>query len=242
MQLLWSLLIVDPLIAISTIICGTISLVLVELDASGRKAFSIARFWARTLLAFPFVRVKVEGLEKIDPSKAYVFVCNHLSYMDTPAILANIPCEFRFLAKSELFKIPFMGHYLGRGGHIPVELEDPRASVRTLLHAAKVVQTKGYSLLIFPEGGRSETGVLQPFMDGAAFLAIRARIPLVPIALIGTREVLPMHGKKFTPGLVRLRIGDPLSTEGLTSADRAQLTATSRAKIVELLEMVESTR
>lgn len=235
MKKLWSLLVVAPLFAVSTVVCGTVSLVLMAFDSSGRAAFELARLWAKTLVVIPFVRVKVEGMEKLDPNGKYVFVCNHLSYMDTPSVLSTLPVHFRFLAKDELFKIPFMGHYLHRGGHIGVPLEDPRASVKTLLKAAEVLRTHGYSLFIFPEGGRSETGELQAFMDGAAFLAIKAKVPLVPLALIGTREVLPMHGKVFTPGLVRLRIGDPIATESLVTGDRTALTATSREKIVAML-------
>jgi 1-acyl-sn-glycerol-3-phosphate acyltransferase len=155
--------------------------------------------------------------------------------MDTPAILSSIPVDFRFLAKEELFKIPFMGDHLKRAGHIAVPLNDPRGSIRTLAMAAKTIQSLGISLLVFPEGGRSNTGELQEFKDGAAYLAIKAQAPIVPLAIIGTRAVLPMHGKKISSGKVRLIIGEAIPTAGLSIRNRAELTTTMRERIVEML-------
>ena len=111
--------------------------------------------------------------------------------MDTPVVLANIPVQFRFLAKSGLFQIPLLGTHLARAGHIPVPRDDARAAVKTMTTAAQVIRERGISLLIFPEGGRSHTGELASFKEGAAYIAIRAGVPLVPIVLKGTREVLP---------------------------------------------------
>ena len=145
-------------------------------ETSGRRQIAVARVWARFLLWGSGVRVKVEGLEKIAPQGSYVFVSNHLSYMDTPVVLANIPVQFRFLAKSGLFKIPLLGTHLARAGHIPVPRDDARAAVKTMNMAAQVMRDRGTSLLIFPEGGRSQTGELAAFKEGAAYIAIRAGV------------------------------------------------------------------
>jgi len=236
MAFLWSLVVIDPLIILSTILCGSVSIVCTLFDKSGNAAIRVGRVWARSLLAFAGVRVRVEGLEKIHPDGKYVFCSNHLSYMDTPVVLGRIPVQFRFLAKRGLFQIPFMGTHLTQAGHIPVPLEDARAAVKTLTLAAHTIENRSVSLLIFPEGGRSEDGVLQPFKDGAAYVAIKAQVPVVPVALIGTRKILPMGGATFRPGLVTLRIGDPIPTEGLISHDRRALTQQVREQIVELLE------
>jgi 1-acyl-sn-glycerol-3-phosphate acyltransferase len=230
MGLLWTLLVVDPLIILSTIFCGTIAAF-----TSPRTQTKMARLWGRSILFFARVKVEAKGLEHIKTGQGYVFASNHLSYMDTPTILSSIPVDFRFLAKEELFKIPFMGDHLKRAGHIAVPLDDPRASIRTLTMAAKTIQSLGISLLVFPEGGRSETGELREFKDGAAYLAIKAQAPIVPLAIIGTREVLPMHGKKITRGRVRLIIGEPIPTAGLTIRNRDELTATVRNRIVQML-------
>src|SRR5581483_2312800 len=136
MDLLWSLGYVAPLIILSTIFFGAISVVQSLFDDSGDSMIRTARRWARSLVWITRVRVKVIGLEKIDPSRPYIFTANHLSYMDTPVVLSRIPVRFRFMAKSELFKIPLLGTHLAQAGHISVPLEDPRAAVRTLTHAA----------------------------------------------------------------------------------------------------------
>src|SRR4051812_24503580 len=107
--LIWSLLVVDPLIVLSTIACGSVSVVASLFDSTGNAAIRVARVWSRSLLFFARVKVKVEGLENIDPAASYVFCSNHLSYMDTPVVLSRIPAQFRFLAKQGLFQIPFLG-------------------------------------------------------------------------------------------------------------------------------------
>lgn len=235
MALLWTWIFIAPMIAISTILCGAFSIAVSLFDKSGRVMIGAARFWARSLLAIGGVRVTVEGLEKIDPNAAYVFASNHLSYMDTPVVLSNIPVQFRFMAKKGLFQIPFLGTHLAQAGHIPVPREDPRAAVKTLSLAAQTIRDRSISVLVFPEGGRSEDGNLQPFKEGAAFIAIKAGVPIVPVALIGTRQVLAMHSKTFHRGRVMLRIADPIKTEGLNMRDRETLTQMLRQRIVRML-------
>ncbi len=205
-------------------------------ENSGRRQIAVARAWARFLLWGSGVRVKVEGLEKIAPDGSYVFVSNHLSYMDTPVVLANIPVQFRFLAKSGLFKIPLLGTHLARAGHIPVPLGDARAAVKTMASAAQVIRERGVSLLIFPEGGRSRDGVLGEFKEGASYIAIRAGVPLVPIALTGTREVLPFGSGHVRSGSVTMRIGDPVPTDQASLRDRGRITTELRDRISSMLE------
>jgi 1-acyl-sn-glycerol-3-phosphate acyltransferase len=134
MAYLWSRLVVVPLIALSTAVCAVISNVVALFDSSPPPQLRVAKAWAKSLVRIAGVNVEVEGLEHIDPKASYVFTSNHLSYMDTPVVLANIPAQFLFLAKEELFRIPFMGWHLKRAGHVPVPLENPRAALRTLGH------------------------------------------------------------------------------------------------------------
>jgi len=235
MAFLWSLVVVDPLIILSTILCGLVSIVVTLFDNTGDAGLGVARAWARSLLFFVGVRVEVEGLEKLDSRASYVICSNHLSYMDTPVVLTHIPVRFRFLAKRGLFQIPFLGTHLSQAGHVPVPREDPRASVKTMNVAAETIRKRGISMLIFPEGGRSPDGVLQPFKEGAAYIAIKAGVPILPIAVIGTRDVLPYGGSVFRGGRVRLRIGDPIETTGLTPRDRERATNEARKRIVGML-------
>jgi 1-acyl-sn-glycerol-3-phosphate acyltransferase len=231
-----ALLITNPLIVIATILFASMSLVVSLFDPDKKKQAAVAAQWARALLWVSGVKVKVEGFEKISKDGSYVFVSNHLSYMDTPVALANIPVQFRFLAKRGLFQIPFLGWHLARAGHIRVPREDARAAVKTMNVAAQVVRDCGISLLIFPEGGRSRDGEMRPFKEGAAFIAVRAGVPLVPMCLKGTREILPFGSGHIRPGTVTMRIGDPIPTDHATDRDRARLTEELRQRIVALLD------
>ncbi len=230
----------DPAIILATIVFGTASLIASFFDNTGVLQIRVARAWARSLLAVSGVRVHVEGLNRIDPAVSYVFVANHLSYMDTPVALAHIPAQFRFLAKRGLFRIPFLGTHLSRAGHIPVPREDPRAAVKTLQAAADALQHKKISMLIFPEGGRSQDGILQPFKEGGAYIAIRAGVPVVPLVMIGTREILPLGGGIVLPGAVTLRVLPPIDTSRMTLKDRGPLTERLRELIRNELEPSES--
>jgi len=227
-------LLIDPLIILATAIMGIISLAASAFDRSGRAQHRLARVWARMILAVSGVKVSVEGLEKLRADSGYVLVANHRSYMDTPAVLAHIPLQLRFFAKKGLFRIPLLGGHLRRAGHLPVVLENPRASLKTLSEGARLVRERGISLLLFPEGGRVPAE-LREFKEGAAYLAIKAGVPAVPIGLVGTREVLRIGSFHVRPHPVTLRIGDPIPTAGLQLHDRAELNQALRRKVAELI-------
>jgi len=233
MKRLRGLLIADPLIILLTIFFGTLGALVSFFDKTGNVQMRLARLWAKVLLRACGVSVRVEGLEQIDPTASYVFVANHLSFMDTPVVLANIPVQFRFLAKQGLFQIPLLGTHLSRAGHISVPRGDPRGSVKVMQQAAETIQRKKVSLLIFPEGGRSHTGVLQPFKEGGAYIAIKAGVPVVPVALIGTRDILPMGAAVVHSGRVTLRLLKPIPTNQLTLKDRGKLTDELRTAILQ---------
>jgi len=228
--LLWT----DPLIILTTAVFGSISLIVSLIDRSGAAAHRVARVWSRLLLLISGVRVRVEGAENIPRHGGCVIASNHLSFMDTPVVLAHIPLQFRFLAKQSLYKVPFIGGHLRRAGHIPVPREDARGSLKAMSEAARIIRERGVSILIFPEGGRSQ-GQLQEFKEGAAYIAIKAQVPLVPVAIVGTREILPMGSILVRPGRVTLRISEPLPAAGLTLQDRGRLTAQLRERIAAIV-------
>lgn len=235
MKRLRGLLIADPCIILATAFFSVVSFAVSFFDGTGRMQARVARAWAKTLLVVSGVKVHVEGLNQIDPAGSYVFISNHLSYMDTPVALAHIPVQFRFLAKRGLFQIPGLGTHLSRAGHIPVPREDPRAAVKTMQVAAETIQQKNISLLIFPEGGRSHDGALRPFKEGGAYIAIRAGVEAVPLVMIGTREILPFGAGIVQPGSVTLRILKPIPTSQLTLKDRGALTEQLRGLISQEL-------
>jgi 1-acyl-sn-glycerol-3-phosphate acyltransferase len=235
MSLLRSLLFSTPLIVLSTVVMGTLSLCASFFDRTGNRQHSIARLWAKSLLAVSFIRVRAEGLEKLDPKGTYVFVGNHASFMDIPAILARLPYQFRFFAKKGLFSIPFLGTHLRRAGHVEVDRSSPRASLRSMSEGARMIAGRGVSVLLFPEGGRSPEG-LREFKEGAAYIAIKAGVPVVPIVLVGMRRLLPMGSIHIRAGQVTLRVGDPIPVNGLARGDRAELTRRLYEEISRLLE------
>ncbi len=235
MRKLVSLLVRDPLVVILTAAYGTVGILVSLVDRDGRKQTKVARRWARNLLRVAGATVRVEGIERIDPKANYVFASNHASYMDTPLIVGYVPAEFRFLAKKSLFKLPFIGNHLTLAGHIPVEREDPRAAVKTMSLAAETIRGRNVSLIVFPEGGRSMDGSLKTFKEGAALIAIKAGVPVVPLALQGTHHLLPMHGRIVNPGPVKLMVGEPIPTVGLTLKDREKLTEQVRQAIAGML-------
>jgi 1-acyl-sn-glycerol-3-phosphate acyltransferase len=229
-----ALLVTVPLIVLDTVVLGAVSMLASLFDRTGFTQHRIARVWARFMLWFSGVRVEVEGMEKLDPGGSYVLVSNHLSLMDTPLVIAHIPLQFRFYAKESLYRIPFLGGHLRRAGHFPVARDNPRAGLRTLGEGARLLRQRRVSVLVFPEGGRSEDGLLHEFRPGAAYVAIKGGVPAVPIGIGGTREILPMGSIEVLPGRARLVVGDPIPTDGLKPQDHARLSAELRRRIALL--------
>jgi 1-acyl-sn-glycerol-3-phosphate acyltransferase len=235
MSLLRSALFSTPLIALSTIVMDLISMVVSFFDRSGNLPHLLARLWGKMLLAVSFIRVRSEGLEKLDPKANYVFVSNHASLMDIPALLSTLPNQFRFFAKKGLYRIPFLGWHLRWAGHIPVDRSNARASLKSMGEGARVISERHISVLLFPEGGRSATG-LRAFKEGAAYIAIKAGVPAVPVAIVGLRELLPMGSGHIRSGSVTVRVGDPIPTAGLNVHAREELTARLHDEIAAMLQ------
>lgn len=228
--LLWT----DPLIILATTVMGTINLFVSIGDQGGGRQFMMARIWSRMLVRIMGMRMEVTGLENLEPGRHYIFAGNHRSYSDTPALLSTLPGNFRFMAKEPLFKIPLLGHHLRLAGHIPVSLVNPREALKSLHRAAEMIQQRSVSVLIFPEGGRTD-GALDSFKEGAAIIGIKSGVPIVPFGLVGTREVLPMHGVTIRGGVVKVHIGKPIPTEGLIFKQKTELSVRIRNEVAALL-------
>jgi len=234
MSLLRSLLISTPLLIVATVVMWLCSIIASLFDPSGNWQHRAARVWGRILLAISFMRVRVRGLENLDPRANYVFVSNHSSYMDIPALLARLPFQFRFFAKKGLYKIPFLGWHLHRAGHLPVDRSNARNSLKSMSAGARIVAERHVSVLLFPEGGRSKAG-LRDFKEGAAYIAIKAGVPVAPVAISGMGELLPMGSIHLKSGQAELRVGTPIPTAGLELSDREELTQKMHAEIQRLL-------
>jgi 1-acyl-sn-glycerol-3-phosphate acyltransferase len=222
-----------PSFFLYTGICGSMSLIASLWDKSGRLQHRIAQAWAKGCVRISGARLIVLGAENLRKHPVAVYAANHTSYMDTPVIFSTLPFQFRILAKKELWKMPFIGWHLNRSGQIPVDTVSPNATVSSLGAAVRALRN-GMPLFVFPEGSRTPDGAMQPFLAGAAFLAIRAQVPLVPIALSGVYDLLPMHTRHFYPGDITLIVGEPISTTGLTIRQTDELNARLRHAIEHL--------
>lgn len=220
-----------PLFFMVTGIFGSISLGASCLEKDGRWQHGIARCWARTSMWIAGAPVTVIGRENLVP--VAVYASNHTSFMDTPLVFSSLPFQFRILAKQSLWKWPFIGWHLNRSGQIPVDEETGSGSIAGLNRAIRVLK-QGMPIFIFPEGGRTKDGQVQPFMKGPAYIAIRARVPLVPMALIGTYELLPIHTHHFRPRPVALAIGEPIDASAYSIRQADELTARLRTEILHL--------
>lgn len=225
-----SVLILIPWLLVATLAMGLISFFCSFFDSTGKLQHKVAVTWARMLLAVFQVKVEVIGAERLDPNRQYVFCSNHFSLVDTPIMFSSMPREFRIMARHGLWRIPFIGWHLNRAGHVPVNRENPREAKKSIARAAEKIRS-GYSILLFPEGGRTRTEEMRTFKPGAAYIAIEAGVPIVPMAIKGSRRVLEPGSTHLRPGRVELRVGEPVSTTGMKNRDAKDAIARVQAEV-----------
>lgn len=226
-----SYLILDPLIWFYTLALGVLALPGGMFDRTGRRLHWFSYAWSWLIMETIFSPVLVTGLDKIDTTKPHVYAVNHASALDIPVLYANLPFQFRIAFKKELLSYPVVGWQLKRSGQICLDQQNPTRSVGAIRTALKGLKA-GLPLVIFPEGGRTPDGEIKPFLPGAFFLAIKAQADIVPVALVGTYELLPMDTYHIKCRPLEMRVGEPISTKGLTIRD---LEAVS-AKVQKALE------
>jgi len=197
-----------PAITVYTVVLGAASLLSSLFSKHGHFAHTCARMWSRLILMTTGVRVSVEGLERVTPGTTYVFVSNHQSIYDSPVIFASLPFQLRIIAKASLAKFPVLGWHLRRGHHLFVDRAHPdRAGI---LRRWRGLVSEGLSLIIFAEGTRSWDGRVARFKAGSFLLAIESGLPIAPVAVIGTRAVMPKGRLRTEPADVRLIVHEPI--------------------------------
>jgi 1-acyl-sn-glycerol-3-phosphate acyltransferase len=214
-----------PLIYLYTIIMGSLSLLLSLYDPEGKRQHWCARRWCQLIARTVGARVRVHGAQHIEPGASYVFLSTHQSYMDIPAMLGYLPAQLRIAAKKVLFRIPFMGWHLTRAGHIPIDRSSTQNAVSSMQKAAGYL-TRGICAFVFPEGTRSRDGYLHKFKKGGFKLAMQAGVPIIPITIVGSRQVLPPDSIIFRPGPIDMYVDAPIQTNGLTDEDLEPLMET----------------
>jgi 1-acyl-sn-glycerol-3-phosphate acyltransferase len=225
------------IVAVSTAVADTAVLgpaIMASSLVSEDLTEKLSRAWCTTVLAGMGVEREVSGLENIEPGRTYVFVCNHQSHVDPPTCFASLPGHLRFVAKESLFRIPVFGWSLRRAGHIAIDRSDRESSTAKMNANLDALRTR-VSIVLFPEGTRSDDGKLGPFKKGAAVMAIQAQVPVMPMAISGTRFILPKGFNAIHSGKVRLKVGKPIPTNGLTLDDRESLTNRMRDEVAKLM-------
>jgi 1-acyl-sn-glycerol-3-phosphate acyltransferase len=200
--------------AAATLFFSVLAIAVSFFSRSGDSVHRVGRAWSRCLLALSGVRVTVTGIERIDADRSYIFMANHQSNFDIPVLLGHLPVQFRWLAKAELFRIPIFGRAMRGAGYISIDRSDRAAAFASLQQAAEKIR-QGVSILIFPEGTRSLDGSLKAFKKGGFVTAIGAGVPIVPVAVRGTYDIMPKHGMLIRPRPVAVDIGEPIPTQGL---------------------------
>jgi len=225
--------VLDPLIWFYTLALGVIALPGGMFDRDGRRLHWFSYAWSWLIMKSIFSPVTVSGMEKIDTTKPHVYAANHASALDIPVLYVNLPFQFRIAFKKELLAYPIVGWQLKRSGQICLDQQNPTRSVGAIKSAVKSLRA-GMPLVIFPEGGRSDDGHIKPFLPGAFFLAIKAQVDIVPIALVGTYELLPMDTYHIKCRPLEMRVGGPIPTAGLTVRDMEGLSAKVQAALEAL--------
>jgi len=228
-----SYLIFDPLIWAYTVFFGFTSIPASWFGDRERILHSFARVWTKCIMATIASPVTVTGLDKIDTSKPHVYAVSHASALDIPVLYANLPFQFRIVFKKELLSYPLIGGHLKRSGQVCINQQTPTRSIADIRSAVKSLKA-GMPLVIFPEGGRTPDGEIKPFLPGAFYLAIKAQVDIVPVALVGTFELLPMNTYHIKSRPLEMRVGQPISTAGYGAREMEELSAKVKQAMEEL--------
>lgn len=197
------------LISFLSIILGLLAIATGFFDKTGNRSHNISRFWCRLLCKLNGVKVKISGQENIVYDRPQIFVSNHQGYFDIFALSGYLPVQIRWVAKASLFKIPFVGWAMSAAGYIPVERGDHKKAYEAFNKTLEKIK-EGCSIIIFPEGTRSEDGIIGPFKKGSNLIASRSKSPMVPITIIGSGDIIKKGSAVINPGAIRVIISPPI--------------------------------
>ncbi len=205
------------------------------LGLNGRTGHRIGQIWGRSILFGSRIRVTVRGLQRISPSRPYIYMSNHQSNFDIPVLLGCLPVQFRWLAKAELFKIPVFGRSMRECGYISIDRSDRRQAIRSLKEAARTIRG-GVSVMIFPEGTRSRDGLIHPFKKGGFVLAVESGVPIVPLVIHETFAIMSKDSLRIMPRDVVLEILEPIDTSSYARKGKDALMERVRGRMCAAFE------
>ena len=197
------------LITFLSLILGAVAIVTGWVDKSGNLSHRVSSLWCRLLCKLNGVKVDIKGLENILTDRPQIFVSNHKGYFDIFALSGYLPVQIRWIAKSSLFKIPFLGWAMIAAGYIPVERDNRKKAYEAFNKALEKIK-EGCSIIIFPEGTRSEDGEIGPFKKGSNLIASRTKSPMVPVTIIGSGDIIKKGSARINPGSIRVIISPPV--------------------------------
>jgi len=227
---LYAWLIFLPLVIVLTLLFSTLTVIFATLVNPEWASRTFAARWARTCAFITPVRVTVEGAENAKPDQSYIVVSNHQSQYDILLVYGWLKLDLKWVMKKELRKIPGIGLGCEKAGHIFVERQNPKKAAKAISEAMKRLGN-GIGVLFFPEGTRSLDGRLLPFKKGAFRLALDQDIPILPVTLVGTRDILPAKSLSLFPGKARMVIHPVIEPGGRALAQMAELMAETRQAI-----------
>lgn len=204
-------------------------------DRAGSVGYLFLKIWSWTFSKLNFIPYHIQGRSHIDRHKAYIYVCNHTSYLDLPGISLTIPTQFRPLAKKELKRIPIFG-WIAQSACVIVDRSSNESRRKSLEHLKEVLR-KGISILIFPEGTQNRTeALLQPFHDGAFRIAIETQQPILPMVVKNAGKLMPPNKFTVKPGTITIKVGEEIPTKGMTTSDSAHLKELTRSAMIKMME------
>jgi 1-acyl-sn-glycerol-3-phosphate acyltransferase len=228
-------------IIIATLVLGFCAFVTYPFDRKGRMVHHYARLWGKVALLANRVKVKIVGMDHLNGKGPYIFMSNHQGSYDIFALLGHLPYQFKWLAKKELFSIPFFGWTMAAAGYISIDRKGTRETVEAMNEAAKRIR-EGMSVVIFPEGSRSPDGSVQPFKKGGFTLAIKSKVPIVPISISGSRDIMPKDKLTALPGEIQMFVDHPIETQHCSSKDREPLMKRVRETISQNFKLISQKR
>ena len=221
-----------PVFLLWTALMALLSLLVSLVDRTGRLQHGCARTWARLILRLSGAVIHAENVALENGPGPYIFVSNHQSFFDIFSLLALLPVQFRFFAKESLFRTPFIGWHLRRAGHLPIDRSNSRAAYQSFQAAIERIKA-GDSVLVFPEGSRSRDGQIGSFRKGSLRLALTSGVPVVPIAIYGSRFLLPRGSILISPGHIYVSVGKAIVPSEVDLRQKDLFVESVRADIVE---------
>ena len=233
---------VTPYFAVSTIGVASVIVATALVSKDSPVIQRLIEWWSRMFIRSLGAKITVEGRDTIDPTGQYLFVANHSSNADIPAMFLTAPVPIRYLAKKEVFRLPVVGLAMRRIGMVKVDRQGGSAILEEVNSGIAEVTKRGHSLIIFPEGTRSNDGRPAHFKRGAFRIAISNQLTIVPVSIEGTWDVWAPGSKSVRPGHIQTKLHQPIPTKGLTLADVEEVRTMATDAIVSGWEALRTER